>query len=567
MIDQEISRRMDAYRGNPQALMQRYQQSQQLIDLLALQKLKSEKEAAVRSMQMAAGQQQPPTVAQQREQEVMGLTQQEVAQQVGQVAQQRAAKEREAMQRLMQGLASVPGAENAMPEQAMAAGGIVAFQEGGAPEDRTILSDRRLVDQLIEQMTLQELQEFNRSGRRTIPERLRGFARSAAPVPGERSPVGTMGAEIEATTPSAEPLPARQPQAPVDYPPYPTRGPMWDSAQTPAPQTPPPAAAQAPAPEPLMMGPPPPEAPQAGLPAALPRAPDDLRSALMAMLNPDLQAAIAQRQGMIPGMNPERLAARQKELAELERVNQEEDDPRRRLLRDLTAFFLGGAGRTSTASALAGGAQGYLQSTQAQQAAQRARLKELTTAREGLRSLEEARELEQSKAGLGALDRAAELQRTGATAATSLAGEQLRAETSRYGTDVQARTAATQEQGRALERDINRKAIADRDAERQYGILTQRRDKEYQDALADFDKQNNMLAMQVQFAQRKPSPTLEEIKLINDYERRRVAAGRAAVAQTDQVLARIAARLNVPEPTRGAAPAADASGFRIVGVK
>jgi hypothetical protein len=172
--------------------------------------------------------------------------------------------------------------------------------------------------------------------------------------------------------------------------------------------------------------------------------------------------------------------------------------------------------------------------------------------REGVRSLEEARELEQSKAGLGALDRAAELQRTGATAATSLAGEQLRAETSRYGTDVQARTAATQEQGRALERDINRKAIADRDAERQYGILTQRRDKEYQDALADFDKQNNMLAMQVQFAQRKPSPTLEEIKLINDYERRRVAAGRAAVAQTDQVLARIAARLNVPEPTRAA---------------
>jgi len=187
--------------------------------------------------------------------------------------------------------------------------------------------------------------------------------------------------------------------------------------------------------------------------------------------------------------------------------------------------------------------------------------------REGVRSLEEARELEQAKAGLGALDAAAAQQRTGVTGLANLAGEQLRAETSRYGTDVQARTAATQEQGRALERDISRKAIADRDAERQYGILTQRRDKEYQDALADFDKRNNMLAMQVQFAQRKPSPTLEDIKLINDYERRRVADARAAVAQTDQVLARIAAKLGVPRTTRGATPAADASGFRIVGVK
>ena len=91
MIDQDIQRRMDAYRGNPQALMQRYQQSQQLIDLLALQKLKSEKEAAARSLQMAAaqGQGEPPTVAQQREQEVMGLTQQEVARAVGAEAQQR----------------------------------------------------------------------------------------------------------------------------------------------------------------------------------------------------------------------------------------------------------------------------------------------------------------------------------------------------------------------------------------------------------------------------------------------------------------------------------------------
>jgi hypothetical protein len=57
-IDQEIQSKVDAYRSNPQQLMQRYQQNQQLVDLLALQKLKSEKESAARDMQLQM-QQQP----------------------------------------------------------------------------------------------------------------------------------------------------------------------------------------------------------------------------------------------------------------------------------------------------------------------------------------------------------------------------------------------------------------------------------------------------------------------------------------------------------------------------
>lgn len=137
MINQEIERRVEAYRGNPQALMQRYQQSQQLIDLLALQKLKSDKEAAARQMAMAM---QPPeggipTIAQQREQEVTDMTRQEVAQQVGQVAQQRQQAQQNRMQNLMRGVAAAPGANIAAEPQAMAAGGIVAFQEGGSPLD------------------------------------------------------------------------------------------------------------------------------------------------------------------------------------------------------------------------------------------------------------------------------------------------------------------------------------------------------------------------------------------------------------------------------------------------
>ena len=65
-MDNEVEATMDAFRGNPNALMQKFQRGQQLIDLLALQKLKSEKEAAARQMQMQM-QQNPNTIKEQRE--------------------------------------------------------------------------------------------------------------------------------------------------------------------------------------------------------------------------------------------------------------------------------------------------------------------------------------------------------------------------------------------------------------------------------------------------------------------------------------------------------------------
>ena len=42
-IDSQINERVDTYSSDPQKLMQRYTQSQSLLDLLALQKLKSKK--------------------------------------------------------------------------------------------------------------------------------------------------------------------------------------------------------------------------------------------------------------------------------------------------------------------------------------------------------------------------------------------------------------------------------------------------------------------------------------------------------------------------------------------
>jgi len=133
-LGEMVSRKKDAYQSNPQALQQRYQQSQELVDLLALQQLKSEKEAAARNMQMQM-QQNPATIAQQREQEVLGMIKQERGRKLGDVAQRTAGTLGEINKRAQQnvrrtakqGLPSIGGPQK---PAMMAGGGIVAFQEG-----------------------------------------------------------------------------------------------------------------------------------------------------------------------------------------------------------------------------------------------------------------------------------------------------------------------------------------------------------------------------------------------------------------------------------------------------
>ena len=160
-IDQEVQAKMDAYRGNPNALAQKYSQNQQLIDLLALQKLKSEKEAAAREMQMKMGGQQMPTIADAREQEVLDLTKQELAQQTtGAIQQQQRQKQQAAKQLVEQtaqggmpqmgGVAGLPAPN--MAAKAMAGGGIVAFQSGGMPDpvdEAPVYADEELRQRIL----------------------------------------------------------------------------------------------------------------------------------------------------------------------------------------------------------------------------------------------------------------------------------------------------------------------------------------------------------------------------------------------------------------------------------
>jgi hypothetical protein len=108
-LDAQVEQRMDAYRGNPQKLQQRYGQNKELLDLLALQKLTSEKKQVAADMQLKA-QQNPNTIAQQREAEALELTKSAMGGSLSELAgrtkgtlDQKAAMQKKNMNRMAQG--------------------------------------------------------------------------------------------------------------------------------------------------------------------------------------------------------------------------------------------------------------------------------------------------------------------------------------------------------------------------------------------------------------------------------------------------------------------------------
>ena len=140
-----VDDRVAAYMGDTKPLEKRYAMSQDLLDLLALQKIKSQKEAAARDMQLKMAQQGAQngqanmTVAQQREQEVGELTKNELAQQRGDTAQKQAGDQQAAMQKMLgSGIAAAPGAAAVAQPKALAAGGIVHFEEGGSTNKKPL---------------------------------------------------------------------------------------------------------------------------------------------------------------------------------------------------------------------------------------------------------------------------------------------------------------------------------------------------------------------------------------------------------------------------------------------
>lgn len=143
------------YAGKPEVLEQKGMNGD-LLAALAAQRLKAQKEAAMREMQLKAGGQQggqpQKTVVEQNEDALLDLTKQEMQAEQVDTLQQKHAQQQQGQQRLMQaamnpqqGIAGIP-APNAAEPKAMAAGGIVAFQQGGGtgydPSDPYHVRDR-----------------------------------------------------------------------------------------------------------------------------------------------------------------------------------------------------------------------------------------------------------------------------------------------------------------------------------------------------------------------------------------------------------------------------------------
>ncbi len=154
-IDRIVQDKADAYRGNPAALQKRSAMSKELIDMLALQKITSEKDAAARDMQLQM-EQQPGTIAQQLEQKAVGQTKNEMLKGVAGVMKNNQAKQQANMRRIAsaglpktaaagpppQGLAAQPKPNMQM----MAQGGIVGYANGGQAKADKIAEIRARTD-------------------------------------------------------------------------------------------------------------------------------------------------------------------------------------------------------------------------------------------------------------------------------------------------------------------------------------------------------------------------------------------------------------------------------------
>tara|TARA_R110002126_G_scaffold155754_6_gene302842 strand:- start:335 stop:2542 length:2208 start_codon:yes stop_codon:yes gene_type:complete len=148
---------MTTYAGNPQGLMQRYSQTQEIVDLLALQQMKNDRAAATTAIQ---GAMQPPanTVKEQLEQEAMQGARNDVMRSMAPGIQQQG-------QRMAQ---MQPGG---LPTQAapnmnrMAQGGIVGYADGGITGDEAQVSQiGRFLDRLFPSVSQEEFDNRPRPG-------------------------------------------------------------------------------------------------------------------------------------------------------------------------------------------------------------------------------------------------------------------------------------------------------------------------------------------------------------------------------------------------------------------
>ena len=411
MLNVDLSRVMNAYRGQEDKLRKRVQLSNDLLELIAYEQLTREKRQLMADQQAKS---MPPgglpTLRDQKEEEAFELTKQELAQQVGKTLQQQDAARRQAMGR---GVAAAPGAQNVMPPQAMAAGGIVAFngqdrsdvQAYPIEERRKPIfipqgrSMRRLLERAAERQA-----ELEQEQREAAPEAAFGVgARPPAP-PAPEQDMGAAPRARELTVPYegpderfASPIPAPS---------------VRDAGLAPSAQTAPPKPAAAPGAATGI---------EAALRAAVPS--NDMQQRLAGQVASTLISARQNRETPqfaelakirqelqkygeeFPKEAKEARAAREAEQQKLERYYAQMMDPEQNRMKNLIAFLAGGAGRRGIGSVLGGAAEAGSRAQAQQQAFGLQALKDMQAGRETMR----ARELEEGRAAYQARGKGLEL--------------------------------------------------------------------------------------------------------------------------------------------------------------
>ena len=477
MIDQEVASRVAAYKGNPQALQQKYAASQQLIDLLALQKIKSAQEAAAREMQMQLAQQQAAngesnmTVAQQREKEVMDMTKQELVQQRGALAQQQQAEQKQAMQQLMGGITNAQGAASAMQPQAMAAGGIVAFDDGGPTnkderkkrKEGESLSDfnaRMLQLELEEKKAQSAKRDADREAERQRMLAERGGAAippsrlfDRAPLPPSVSPPAAPQRQGLGGLPNAqqaERLPVSEAQATMKAGPQAAVPPS-----APAPMAPPQAGPRPPAPpRPAQQG-------LGGLPNAQMGPPEDtlqnaLRRSSIAAMNTDPRARQLEEETRIENrlkLTPEQRGIYEEGIAGLKGMYEQDFDPEMQRREGIKRYLLGMGGRSM--GEFAGGAGAAMDYDTRQRAQKRERFNELQGKREGLVGLERAPITAGIEGGYKAAEQAGQTLRTGLSAGEGMYRTEQTAKDNAAMREIERLKVGAQQAATAAQRDAN----------------------------------------------------------------------------------------------------------------
>jgi len=459
-----VEDRVSAYRGNPAPLQQRYAMSQDLLDLLALQKLKSEKDAAARQMQLAMGQQdaqqgmESMTVAQQREKEVTELTKNELAQQRGDTAGQQVQEQQKSLQQAMSsGIASAPGASAVAQPKMMATGGIVAFDgtegslvesaDGRKPPDGAALKafqdaertgDRQAVigvlkniaaagydiATLIPRAFMGAAESLVQGGARAaralgapsgevprLPESAYGGDRSSMTPQMDQVRREKLEQEKTATATPPAALPTAPPAALPTAPPAPTAPPGATATTTGRPgATPPPAAA-------------PPRA--ATPPPATPAAADDFASKLQAatLKNAEIDPAAQQlveekRVEERMALTPEQRKVFEDRTSGLQKMYDQQYNPERTRREQISRALIGAGGRRYGefgAAATAG-----LDYADQQRASQMKDFNALQTSREGIVGLDRANVEKGIGAGQKAFEVGSSNQRQGLASGVSL---------------------------------------------------------------------------------------------------------------------------------------------------